>query len=186
MPTVEEIGNYWVHPKSGQVRYYLSPSVAEELDIPIGSMKVWMDRFGKVHVVGCRNEDMEIEIVRKLDTYMRGNRKVVGAYNTKTVFHIVPTGTGEGGIYYNAISYDNIESAVKRILALRKAGLHIISMKREVTRHGEVYNISMSSSDYYQYLQTPGYQKVDSIDMGIFDEIYMTYHGEDVRREQPL
>lgn len=143
-------------------------SVAEELDIPLGSIKVWMDRFGKVHVVGCHDKDLEIEIIRKLDDYMRGNRNVVGAYNADTCFTVIPTSKR------NKVSYDNIESAKNRILALRKEGFQVLRIIRSVEGSSQVYSIIMIDSTYYDGTRhTPGYQEVDT-----FDAEWMNYHGE--------
>ena len=174
MPTVEEVGTRWVHPK-GQVRYYVGNfREITGIDAP-KKVKVWMDRFGEVHVVYCDDKDMEIQIIRAMDKYMRGDRKVVCSYtsNCERMFIILASGK-------NMMSYDNIESVKKRILALRMQGYHIIRLVRTVVRACETYTVCMDTSTYYDGRYTAGYQKVD-IDDSV---IYLTYHGkDDIRRD---
>lgn len=179
MPTVEEVGNRWIHPKTNQVRYYVA-NFRDILGIDAPEkVKVWMDRFGRIRVTYCDDIDLEIQIVRAMDKFMRGDRKVVGTYssNCEVTFRVIPS------TKFNSMSYDNIESAKKRMLTLRKAGFHVARLTRNVEKHGEVYTVFMDDTEYYQYYQTPGYQRVDMLDWSDDDNIWMIYHGEDVMRE---
>lgn len=166
MPTVEQIGTRWVHPK-GQVRYYVDDfRDITGVDAP-KQVKVWMDRFGEVHVPYCDDEEMKVRIVRAMDRYMREGRKVVGTYtsNCRRMFTISPSGKK------NTMSYDNIESAKKKIVALRKAGYHVCRIQR-IVEGCERYTVCMDTSTYHDGKYTAGYQKCDA-------DGWMWYHGEE-------
>ena len=175
MPTVEQVGKMWVHP-NGQVRYYVDDfREITGIDAP-KQVKVWMDRFGDIHVPYCDDERMKVDIIRAMDKYMRGDRKVVGTNtsNCRRMFTVYP------GWKHNTMSYDNIESAEKRILTLRKAGCHVYRIQRTLTKGCECYSIYMDSSVYYDGRYGAGYQEMDSLGDG---EVWMYYHGEDYRRD---
>lgn len=145
MPTVEQVGTRWVHPRTEEVRYYVDGfREITGIDAP-EKVKVWMNRFGQIHVVYCDNEDMEIQIIRKMDQYMRGERKVVNSYtsNCERMFTIIPDRK------YRMMSYDNIESAKKRILALRDKGYHIYNLNRTVVKGCEIFTVWMGISNYH-------------------------------------
>ena len=179
MPSPQEVGIRWVHPRTEQVRYYVDDfRDILGIDAP-KNVKVWLDRFGKCHVPYCDDEELVTRIARRMDEYMRGDKNVVGrnTANCPRMFTVMNSTR-------NIMSYDNIMSALNRVKTLKeKDGLHVVKVKRVVERGNEIYAIQMEKTHMEDYLMTPGYQRLDEycdfFDIG--EDIWMIYHGELVK-----
>lgn len=136
----------WTHPKTHVTRYYVNGLTSAP-----STAKVYLDSHNDIHIYNCTVEEQKA-IIEELTPFLSHSSVTPTTSNHSLIKYTIYPYTG------NIMSYTTLESATKRILALRKKGEHVYRIKREADDVYSTYKVFLSANTYFDGFYTSGYQ----------------------------